>query len=178
MASIVHPGALGGFSRSLGVLLADRSSRSAEHRTKSNASPPFDSRFRVQQQNLGLLDRVFEPMRPRKGSQKRSHTRPPNAVQQEVPSRANTLRAESIKLRVAELDALIVELEQKLNELEAALARKRELNPSNDTSFAKLSKSTSDSAMETRCQNLRDSLKTVKRLRLAAQIELAITLQD
>lgn len=86
--------------------------------------------------------------------------------------------AEKIKLRIAELDSLKIEVEQQLTDLENAVAPKPEPGLSEDRAFAKSKRATFDKSVETRCQNLRATLNDIKRWRLAAKIELAVLSQD
>lgn len=113
-----------------------------------------------------------------KGLQKKQSVGRPNTMQEDEPTRPQIPLAKAIESRIAQLDRLYADLTKKLVELEATISRPRDSKPANGKTLEGMSRSTIGTATETRCKNLRETLKAIERARLAEQVGLAITLQD
>ena len=115
-------------------------------------------------------------MQRQKGLHVKQRVGNPNAMREDTPAKSEDPKIKAIERRIFELDTLRADLTKKLAELETEVARKREARRSMANTLENMSRSTIDHAMEKRCRNLRETLDAIRRGRLAAQIELTISL--
>lgn len=118
-----------------------------------------------------------DAMQRQKALREKQRIEDSDAMRGDTPGKSQGSRIKAIEFRILELDTLRADVTKRLAELETAVARKREAQRTRENTLENMSRSAVDHAMETRCRNLRETLNTIQRARLAAQIDLAIALQ-
>jgi len=90
--------------------------------------------------------------------------------------RVKRFRVEDLKRRMTTLDGMHTDLERKLADLEDSVARERQR--SNDSDIGRLAFPSFLRSIESRRENLRNSLKEIERERAQCQEQLADAYQD
>ena len=90
--------------------------------------------------------------------------------------RVKRFRVEDLKRRMTTLDGMHTDLERKLADLEDSVARERQR--SNDSDIGRLAFPSFLRSIESRRENLRNSLKEIERERAQCQEQLAGAYQD
>lgn len=90
--------------------------------------------------------------------------------------RVKRFKVDELKRRMVTLDAMKADLERKLNDLEEAIARERQR--ANNSDIGRLAFPSFLRSIETRRENLRETLKEIERERVVAQNDLASAYQD
>jgi flagellar protein FliJ len=90
--------------------------------------------------------------------------------------RLKRFRVDELKRRMATLDAMRADLDHKLNDLEDSVARERQR--ANDSDIGRLAFPSFLRSIESRRENLRNTLKEIDREREQCQNELSAAYQD
>ena len=90
--------------------------------------------------------------------------------------RVKRFKVDELKRRMATLDAMQADLDRKLADLEDSIARERQR--ANDTDIGRLAFPSFLRSIESRRENLRETLKEIERERAVAQNDLASAYQD
>ena len=90
--------------------------------------------------------------------------------------RLKRFRVDDLKRRMMTLDAMRNDLERKLADLEESVARERQR--ANDTDIGRLAFPSFLRSIDSRRENIRDSLKDIERERTQCQEELSTAYQD
>ena len=90
--------------------------------------------------------------------------------------RSRRFRVDDLKRRLATLDGMKADAERKLADLEDSVTRER--HRSGDSDIGRLAFPSFLRSIETRRENLRDTLKDLERERTQAQEDLASAMQD
>ncbi|HVZ69847.1 MAG TPA: flagellar FliJ family protein [Rhizomicrobium sp.] len=90
--------------------------------------------------------------------------------------RVKRFKVDELKRRMTTLDAMKTDLDRKLADLEESIARERQR--ANDSDIGRLAFPSFLRSIESRRENLRETLKEIERERAAAQNDLAAAYQD
>ena len=90
--------------------------------------------------------------------------------------RLKRFKVEELKRRMGTLDGMRNDLERKVSDLEDSVARERQR--ANDTDIGRLAFPSFLRSIDSRRENIRDSLKDIERERAQCQIELTAAYQD
>lgn len=90
--------------------------------------------------------------------------------------RLKRFRVEELKRRMGTLDGMRNDLERKVSDLEDSVARERQR--ANDSDIGRLAFPSFLRSIDSRRENIRDSLKDIERERAQCQIELTAAYQD
>src|SRR5271155_231715 len=90
--------------------------------------------------------------------------------------RLKRFRVDELKRRMATLDAMRADLDRKLADLEASVERERQR--ANDSDIGRLAFPSFLRSIESRRENLRNTLKEIDRERMQCQSELSAAYQD
>ena len=90
--------------------------------------------------------------------------------------RLKRFRVEELKRRMATLDGMRADLDRKLTDLEDSVARERQR--ANDSDIGRLAFPSFLRSIESRRENLRNTLKEIDREREQCQVELSAAYQD
>jgi flagellar export protein FliJ len=90
--------------------------------------------------------------------------------------RLKRFKVEELKRRMGTLDGMRNDLERKLSDLEESVARERQR--ANDTDIGRLAFPSFLRSIDSRRDNIRDSLKDIERERAQCQLELTAAYQD
>jgi flagellar export protein FliJ len=90
--------------------------------------------------------------------------------------RVKRFRVDELKRRMTTLDAMKTDLDRKLADLEDSIARERQR--ANDSDIGRLAFPSFLRSIESRRENLRETLKEIERERAVAQNDLAAAYQD
>jgi len=90
--------------------------------------------------------------------------------------RVKRFRVDELKRRMTTLDAMKSDLDRKLADLEESIARERQR--ANDSDIGRLAFPSFLRSIESRRENLRETLKEIERERAVAQNDLAAAYQD
>jgi len=90
--------------------------------------------------------------------------------------RVKRFRVDELKRRMTTLDAMKTDLDRKLADLEDSIARERQR--ANDSDIGRLAFPSFLRSIESRRENLRETLKEIERERAVAQNDLATAYQD
>ena len=90
--------------------------------------------------------------------------------------RLKRFRVDEMKRRIAAIDAMKVDLERKLTDLDDNVAREKQR--AGDSDIGRLAFPSFLRSIEARRENLRHTLKEIEREQLAAQIDLSNAFQD
>jgi flagellar FliJ protein len=90
--------------------------------------------------------------------------------------RVKRFKVDELKRRMSTLDAMKTDLDRKLADLDETIARERQR--ANDSDIGRLAFPSFLRSIETRRENLRETLKEIERERAVAQNDLAAAYQD
>jgi len=90
--------------------------------------------------------------------------------------RLKRFRVDEMKRRIAAIDAMKLDLERKLTDLDENVARERQR--AGDSDIGRLAFPSFLRSIESRRENLRNTLKEIEREQMAAQIDLSNAFQD
>jgi flagellar export protein FliJ len=90
--------------------------------------------------------------------------------------RVKRFRVDELKRRMTTLDAMKTDLDRKLADLEESIARERQR--ANDSDIGRLAFPSFLRSIESRRENLRETLREIERERVVAQNDLAAAYQD
>lgn len=90
--------------------------------------------------------------------------------------RVKRFKVDELKRRMATLDAMKADLDRKLADLDESIARERQR--ANDSDIGRLAFPSFLRSIESRRENLRETLKEIERERAVAQNDLASAYQD
>ncbi|HTC83517.1 MAG TPA: flagellar FliJ family protein [Rhizomicrobium sp.] len=90
--------------------------------------------------------------------------------------RLRRFRVDEMKRRIAAIDAMKIDLERKLTDLDDNVARERQR--AGDSDIGRLAFPSFLRSIESRRENLRTTLKEIEREQMAAQVDLSNSFQD
>ena len=90
--------------------------------------------------------------------------------------RLKRFRVDEMKRRIAAIDAMKVDLERKLTDLDENVAREKQR--AGDSDIGRLAFPSFLRSIEARRENLRNTLKEIEREHMAAQVDLSNAFQD
>jgi flagellar export protein FliJ len=90
--------------------------------------------------------------------------------------RLRRFRVDEMKRRIAAIDAMKIDLERKLTDLDDNVARERQR--AGDSDIGRLAFPSFLRSIESRRENLRNTLKEIEREQMAAQVDLSNSFQD
>ena len=90
--------------------------------------------------------------------------------------RLKRFRVDEMKRRIASIDAMKADLERKLTDLDDNVARERQR--AGDSDIGRLAFPSFLRSIESRRENLRNTLKEIEREQMAAQVDLSNAFQD
>ena len=90
--------------------------------------------------------------------------------------RLRRFRVDEMKRRIAAIDAMKIDLERKLTDLDDNVAREKQR--AGDSDIGRLAFPSFLRSIESRRENLRNTLKEIEREQMAAQVDLSNSFQD